>query len=388
MHTPDWLVPLADVRFSAAEVETVADVYRSGWLSQGPQVAEFERAFAELVGSPHALAVASGTAALQLGLAAAGIGRGDEVIVPSMTFAASAAAIVQSGATPVFADIAAPNRPWLSRETAQSAIGPLTRAIINVAYGGHPGDAMALRQLADSRGLLLIEDAAHAAGGEVDGRSTGTLGHVGAFSFFANKNLPLGEGGMLVTADEALAERARLLRSHGVSLGTWERHREGASEYDVLEPGFNFRLDEPRAALGRVLLRRLRSDNERRAALAARYGDLLSAVDGIDPVLVEAPRVRGAWHIYPVLIADQIDRRVLREGLVVAGVQTSIHYPALHLSTAFRATAGGLTLANTERYATRTLTLPLFPDMTEHQQNAVISSIIRLVSLDRVPSDG
>jgi dTDP-4-amino-4,6-dideoxygalactose transaminase len=294
-----------------------------------------------------------------------------------MTFAASAAAIVRSGATPVFADIAAPHRPWLSRDCVQSAIGPRTRAIINVAYGGHPGDAIALRELADSRGLILIEDAAHAAGGELDGRSIGTLGHVGAFSFFANKNLPLGEGGMLVTADDELAGRARLLRSHGVSLGTWERHREGASEYDVLEPGFNFRLDEPRAALGRVLLRRLRSDNERRAALADRYADLLGAVKGIDPVLVESPGIRGAWHIYPVLLAAQIDRVALREGLASAGVQTSIHYPALHLSTAFRATAGGSMLPNTERYATRTLTLPLFPHMTESQQNTVISSIIR-----------
>lgn len=210
---PDWLVPLSDVRFSEAEVDAVAAVYRSGWLSQGPHVAAFEREFAAFAGSADAVAVASCTSALHLSLVAGGVQPGDEVILPSLTFAATAAAILQTGATPVFAEIAGLDRPWLSSVAAEEAIGPRTSAIVNVAYGGHPGEAPALRELADARGLKLIEDAAHALGARVGGLAAGTIGHAGAFSFFANKNLHLGEGGMLVTNDHDLARRARLLRS-------------------------------------------------------------------------------------------------------------------------------------------------------------------------------
>ena len=204
---PDWIVPLADVRLSEEDVQAVASVYRGGWLSQGPRVAEFERAFADFTGARAAIAVASGTAALQLALALLDLEPGDEVILPSLTFAATAATIVQAGATPVFADVRAINAPWLSCDRVDESIGPRTRAIINVSYAGHPGETLAIAELAAERGLTLIEDAAHAAGAWAGSRHVGTIGRLGAFSFFANKNLPLGEGGMLVTDDLALAER-------------------------------------------------------------------------------------------------------------------------------------------------------------------------------------
>src|ERR1700683_631861 len=191
----DWKVPLSDVRFTEEEVAAVADVYRSGWLSQGPSVAAFEAAMSAYLDVPEAIAVASGTAALHLACVAAGLGAGDEVVLPSLTFAATAAVVHHVGATPVFADIRAIDRPWLSADAAEAAIGPRTRAIITMSYGGPPGGGPAPPQRARARGLMLIEDAAHALGASAGGAPAGTIGDFGAFSFFANKNMPLGEGG-------------------------------------------------------------------------------------------------------------------------------------------------------------------------------------------------
>ena len=287
---PEWRVPLADVEVSEEEIAAVAETYRSGWLSMGPRTEELEERFAEYVGAGHAVAVTNGTAALHLICAAAGLGPGDEVIVPSLTFVATAGAIRQAGATPVFADIAGLDRPWLAADAAMAATGERTKAIMNMTYGGHPGESSALRDLAAERGLLLLEDAAHGLGGSEGGRQLGTFGLMGAYSFFSNKNLPIGEGGMLVTDDDELVARARLLRSHGMTTLTWDRHRGHASGYDVVEPGFNYRIDEPRATLAIARLARLDADNARRAAAAALYRERLDGLDGITPT---ARRPRG-----------------------------------------------------------------------------------------------
>ena len=372
---PDWIVPLADVRLSEEDVQAVASVYRGGWLSQGPRVAEFERAFADFTGARAAIAVASGTAALQLALALLDLNPGDEVILPSLTFAATAATIVQAGATPVFADVRATDAPWLSCERVRESIGPRTRAIVIVAYAGHPGETLALADLAAERGLTLIEDAAHAAGAWAGPRHVGTIGRLGAFSFFANKNLPLGEGGMLVTDDQELAERARLLRSHGLSMDTWRRHHGPVvHDYDVVEPGFNLRLDEPRAALGTRLLERLAADNRRRAELAERYVDALRDLDGARPVLVPDDDVTCAWHIFPLLLRCDLDRAAFRAFLHRAGVQTSVHYPPLHMTTAFSLRSAPA-LSCTEEYGRRTVTVPLFPHMTRLDEECIICAV-------------
>ncbi len=373
---PDWVVPLSDIRFDDADVEAVAGVYRSGWLSQGPQVAAFESEFAAYLGVDHAIAVASGTAALQLICAAARLSAGDEVVLPSLTFAATAAAVVHAGATPVFADIRGERRPWLSADEVEAVIGERTRAIITVSYAGHPGEAQELQVLARDRGLLLIEDAAHALGARVASRHAGTIGDAGAFSFFANKNLPLGEGGMIVTGDHELAARARLLRSHGLSSDTWARHHGGEIDYDVLEPGFNFRLDEARAALGRRLLHRLPADTSRRAELAAHYAEELRSLSAVQPAIESEAGVDSAWHIFPLLIDPPVDRSELRESLREKGVQTSVHYRPLHLTRAF---ASACALPLTENYASRTLTLPLFPHMTEAQQAHVLDAVVAAI---------
>lgn len=370
---PEWRVPLSDVTFAPAEVDAVADAYRRGWLSQGPAVAEFERAFTDTLGSRHAIAVANGTAALHLICVGIGLAPGDEVVVPSLTFAATASAALHAGAVPVFADIC-PEGPWISPETVGPLIGPRTRAIINVAYGGHPGEVAGLRELARARGLTLIEDAAHALGATLGERPVGRFGTAAAFSFFANKNMPLGEGGMVITDDDDLSARIRLLRSHGLTSDTWERHRGDATEYDVVVAGFNYRLDEARAALGLLRLVRLQADNARRSQLAARYREQLAAVDCVRAAITSDGAGTSAWHIYPLVLDAGVDRATFRDALRTAGIQTSIHYPPLHRTHAFSQYAPH-PLPRTEDYARRTVTIPLFPEMTEEQQGLVVEAI-------------
>lgn len=371
---PDWVVPLSDICFEESEVEAVTDTYRRGWLSQGPMVAEFEHGFAEGLGRRHAIAVTSGTAALHLICVALGLGPGDEVVVPSLTFAATAAAPFHAGGVPVFADIDPDGAPWISPATVEPLLTARTRVIITVAYAGHPGEVEALRALASERGLVLIEDAAHAAGAAVGDKPVGSFGQAAAFSFFANKNLPLGEGGMVVTDDDQLAASIRLLRSHGMSSDTWARHHGEATEYDVLIPGFNYRLDEARAALGRLVLRRLPEDNCRRARLARRYAEALAGLSGVRAAVDDTSELTNAWHIYPLLLDERVDRGAFRAALRESGVQTSVHYPPLHRTRAFSSYCSRA-LPATEDYAARTVTLPLFPHMTEEQQGRVIEAV-------------
>jgi dTDP-4-amino-4,6-dideoxygalactose transaminase len=358
---PGWKVPLADVAVPEADIAVVADVYRSGWLSMGPRTADFERALAAYTGARHALATANGTAALHLICLAAGFGPGDEVIVPSLTFVASVNAIAYTGATPVFVDIDALDRPWPAAAAVAAAITPRTRAVMTVAYGGHPGDIAAIRDLAAQRGLVLLEDAAHAIGVRHEGRHVGTFGAAGAFSFFSNKNLAVGEGGAVVTDDDELAERMRLLRSHGMTTLTWDRHRGHASSYDVVALGFNYRIDEPRAALAGARLERLDAENARRAELVRRYRERLP-----DGVLATAP---GGLHIFTVVVGG--DRDAIRDAMAQRGVQTSVHYPPAHRFSIY----AGDALPVTEAYAAGTITLPLFADMSEAQQDLVIEAL-------------
>jgi dTDP-4-amino-4,6-dideoxygalactose transaminase len=233
---------------------------------------------------------------------------------------------------------------------------------------------VALRGLADARGLTLIEDAAHAFGARAGGAHAGTIGHAGAFSFYANKNLPLGEGGLLVTADPDLAARARRLRSHGLSADTWARHRGGQDSYEVLEPGFNYRLDEPRAELGRRLLGHLDRDNQARGRRARVYEEALASIDGVRGAIAVESEAVNVWHIYPLLLDPDRDRAALRARLRAQGVQTSVHYPPLHLTPAF-APPGALGLPVTEDYGRRTVTVPLFPHMSDTQQQQVIAAL-------------
>ena len=366
-----WEVPLADVVIEDGDLEAVCATYRSGWLTMGPRTTELETLFAGYTGAGAAVAVSSGTAALHLMCLAVGLGPGDEVIVPSVTFVATANAVAYTGATPVFADIADLTAPWLSASACEAALTPRTRAVLAVSYGGHPGEIVALLDLCRRRDLVLLEDAAHAAGARLNGRHLGTFGVAGAFSLYSNKNLAVGEGGLLVTSDEAVARRARLLRSHGTTSGTWDRHRDDVAGYDVVALGFNYRLDEPRAALAAARLGRLDRDNDRRARLAARYR---VGFDGTDLAVPLGPveGTRSSHHLFTVVLPEEVDRPAFREELSRRGIQTSVHYPPVHR---FALYADGRDLPVTDHYTARTVTLPLFPHMTDAQQDRVVDAV-------------
>jgi dTDP-4-amino-4,6-dideoxygalactose transaminase len=368
-----WSVPLADVAVPEDDIAAVADVYRSGWLSMGPETEALERDFAAYTGARHALAVANGTAALHLVCLAAGLGPGDEAVVPSMTFVATVNAVAYTGATPVFADVAGVTEPWLDAEAVAAAITPRTKAIMSMTYGGHPGETLALRDLARAQGVVLLEDAAHAVGSWLGERHLGTYGLAGAFSFFSNKNLAVGEGGMVVTDDDDAAARMRLLRSHGMTTLTWDRHRGHASGYDVVDLGFNYRIDEPRSALARRRLLRLDAENAHRAQLDVRYRALLDGVDGLTPALPGVPDARLAHHLFTVVLDEGVDRRRFRDRLAERGIQTSVHYPPVHGFSIYA--AGAADLPVTDAYAQRAVSLPLFATMTTTQQDEVVAAI-------------
>jgi dTDP-4-amino-4,6-dideoxygalactose transaminase len=361
------------VRLTDADIEAANEVYRSGWLSMGPRTEELERAFAEYTGSGRCLAVSSCTAGLHLAMSGAGLGPGDEAIVPSITFVASANAVAYTGATPVFAEIAAVDRPWLSAEAAERAITPKTKAIVGVSYGGHPGEIEELAQLAAGRGLTLIEDAAHGSGSWLGERHLGTFGLAGAISFSAGKNLGVGEGGMLLTDDEELAERARLMRWHGVTRSIWERHRTGTESYDVAGLGFNYRIDDARAALARSRLRRLDDDNQRRAELAAVYREQLGELGGLSLLAAPPDSARVSYSMFAVVVDEGVDRDAFRDSLARSGIQTSVHFSPVHRFELYA--PSGADLPVSDAFAARAVSLPMFAEMEEGQQARVIEAV-------------
>jgi dTDP-4-amino-4,6-dideoxygalactose transaminase len=370
---PRHSVPLASPRLLEAELEAVVAAYRSGWLCMGPRTAELEASMCVYTGASHAVAVSSCSAALHLACLAAGLGRGDTAIVPSLAFAATANAIAIVGATPRFAEIADLDRPWLSAEAAEAAIEPSTRAIVAMSYGGHPGEVAELAELAERHGLALIEDAAHASGSWQDGRHVGTFGLAGALSFSASKNLGIGEGGMLLTDDDLVARHARSLRWHGISASTWERRSGAAPEYAVEQIGLNYRIDDPRAALVNARLRRLDEDNRRRAEIDDAYRAAFAEAEGITPVVAAPANERASHCVFAIVLGENIERVAFRERLSARGVETSIHFPPLHRSPAYDAAT---TMPLTEAFAERAVSLPIFPHMEDWQQELVIEATL------------
>lgn len=369
--TAQWRITLADVVLDERERAAVDDVLRGGWLSMGPITEQFEAAFGERVPSVP-VAVTNGTAALHLAAAALNIGPGDEVICPTLTFVATAAAMAQTGATVRLADSTSLDDFSIGPSEIERLVTPRTRAVVVVHYGGAPVDMEATRAIADRHGLLVIEDAAHALGSELDGVPCGSLGDAGCFSFFPNKNLTTGEGGMTVFRSEQAAERARLLRSHGMTALTWDRHRGHATGYDVVEIGFNYRLDELRAALGLVQLSRLDELNAVRARLAARYREKLAGSSFTVPTL--GGRGTSAHHLMVALAPTPEERERARERLREQRIQTSVHYPPIHGFTRYR--SEGETLPVAEEIADRVVTLPLHPKMTETDVDAVCAALL------------
>lgn len=373
-----WDIPLFGLDYGAEEMEAVRAVLESQWLTMGERVQAFEHEFAAFVGVKHAIAMNNCTAGLHASYVASGVKPGDEVIVPSLTFVATVNSIVAAGAEPVFADIVGPDDLTVSVGSIERAITPRTRAIAVLHYAGFPCAVEEIRALADKRGLALIEDCAHAPGSSAAGRNLGAWGDVAAFSFFSNKNLSTGEGGMVTTSDDELARQLRLLRSHGMTTLTLDRHKGHAFTYDVVLAGHNYRMDEIHAALGSVQLRKLGRKNEQRRNATVHYRSVLAErlpqvgipFHGVDVAA-------SSCHIMPVLLPANADRSAVMKSLASQRIQSSVHYPPVHQFTAYRERCPGVQLEMTKMVAPRLLTLPLFPQMTTEKVEAVVDALHR-----------
>lgn len=378
----DWRVPLADLNLGIEEENAVLDVMRSGWLTMGAVTQAFEQEFAAFVGAKHAITVNNATAALHLACMAVGLGPGDEVILPSLTFVATANAVRYTGATVVFADIESPDWLCICPQAIEEQITEKTKAIIVMHYAGFACDMPAIMRIAKKFGLAVIEDAAHAVGSSLEGKALGTWGDVGCYSFFGNKNMTTGEGGMLVTDDDQLAEKIRIMRSHGMTTLTWDRYKGHASTYDVVELGYNYRLDEIRSAIGREQLKKLPAGNARRQVLVSRYREAFGAMAPELGLPFGENKGISSQHIFPVLLPEGINKEAFRELLKQDGIQTSFHYPPVHHFEIYRDPVQKYeqTLWMTEHVANRQVTLPLFPTMTDVQQLMVIESVVKALS--------
>ena len=370
----NWRVPLSDIDFDEAESLAVQNVLKSRWLTMGKVTQEFESAFAAHVEAKHAIAVTNATAALHLACLALGLGPGDEVIVPSLTFVATANAVRYVGATPLFADIVSPDNLNISPDAIQSSITPRTRAIIVVHYAGYPCDMEAILSIARQNGLFVIEDAAHAVGSKLNDRPLGTWGDVGCFSFFSNKNMTTGEGGMLTTDNDELAQKLNRLRSHGMTSLTWDRHKGHAYSYDVVDLGYNYRIDEIRAAIGLVQLSKVERNNERRRSLTQVYRDALQELTPQVHVPFQNHLGKTSAHIMPILLPKNTKRHEFIDSMKASGIQTSIHYPPIHTFTSYK-DGVAWNLPVTEDVAGREITLPLYPAMSDDDVIVVVSAI-------------
>lgn len=371
-----WKVPLFDIDFGEREVDAARGVIRSGWLTMGRITADFERRFADFLGAPHAIAVGSGTAALHLAHLAVGVADGDEVICPSFTFVACANAILYAGGRPVFADIAGFDDFTISPADIEAKITERTKAIQVVHYAGRPCDMEAILKLAGRYGLSVIEDCSHAPGADYKGGKCGTMGDVGCFSFFPNKNMATAEGGMVATRDDETAAKIRSMRSHGMTSLTVDRHRGHAFSYDVVDLGFNYRIDEIRSAIGIVQLEKLVENNTKRSKLARLYQDRLDGLDDLGVPFKNSPGV-SSHHILPVLLSRRVNREDFMTFLKDRKIQTSIHYPPIHTFDYYRRALGArsVRLPVTEEVAKREVTLPLYPSMGEEAVHFVCDAV-------------
>jgi dTDP-4-amino-4,6-dideoxygalactose transaminase len=377
----EWRVPLTDLDYGPEENQAVLDVLNNRWLTMGAVTQEFESRFAQLVGAEHAFGVSNATVALHLACLALGIGPGDEVIVPSLSFVATSNAVLYTGAEVKFADILSPDELTISPEEIERLITERTRAMIVMHYGGYPCHMVEIMGIASQYGIAVIEDAAHAPGASLDDRALGTWGDVGCFSFFSNKNLSTGEGGMLVTKRDDIAEKVRLMRSHGMTSLTWDRYQGHAYSYDVVELGYNYRLDEIRSALGLVQLNKLNINNQKRKKITNQYWEAFHSETQSNNLGLpfrswsNTQGVSPSYHIFPVLLPDSIDRGSFMESLRHEGVQTSLHYPPIHQFSYYRKRFPEVQLPYTEIVAAHEVTLPLYPTMDEKAFNTVIEEI-------------
>lgn len=376
-------IPFHKALIEEDEVSAVSEVVRSGWLTMGPRTVQFEKEFAAYVGARFALAVNSCTAALHLCLEAAGIKPGDEVLVPANTFTSTGEVVEYLGARPVLVDI---DPETLNMDIADAArrVTPRTRAIIPVHFSGQPCDMDEVRALADRHGMTVIEDAAHSLPATYKNRKIGSISELTAFSFYATKTLTTGEGGMVTTDDEKLAERVRIMRLHGISRDAWKRYSaEGSWYYEVLAPGYKYNMTDIQAALGLVQLGKCDRMAQTRRNLVQRYDAAFAGVQGLKTPVERSDR-RSAWHLYVIRIDESITgigRDDVIKKLKEAGIGTSVHFIPLHRHPFYRDKYGYKPedLPVADREFGKYLSLPLFPGMTDAEVEYVIGSVLEIV---------
>ncbi len=375
------LLPYGRQAVDEADARAVRDVLDSAWLTTGPRVAEFERAAAAAVGAVHAVAVSSGTAALHAAAAAAGIGPGDEVVVPALTFAATANAVLYQGGRPVFADVR-DDTLNVDPEDVAAKLTSRTRAVAAVDYAGQPADLDALGALARDGGLVLVEDAAHALGAVYRGRRVGSIADLTVFSFHPVKHVTTAEGGLIATASADMAARLRRFRNHGLETEFRERDARGDVYSPMVELGYNYRLSDLQCALGLSQLSRLDQNLERRAEIARRYRAELASQPGLIVPAVAAD-VRHAWHLFPVLLDLErlrVDRRAVLGALRAENIGAAVHYVPVYWHPYYEKLgyARGL-CPRAERAFERLVTLPLFPGMTDEDAADVLTAVRKVL---------
>jgi len=375
----DDFLPFSRPSITEDDIAAVADVLRSGWITTGRKSAEFEQRFCEYVGCPRAVALSSATAGMHLALRALGIGPGDEVVTPSMTWVSTVNLIVLAGATPVFADI---DRDTLmaTAQTIEECLSDRTRLICPVHFAGAPADMAPIRQIAVARSAFLVEDAAHALGTEYLGERIGRKG-ASIFSFHPIKNITTGEGGMFCSDDEDLLNRIRRLKFHGLGVDAFDRHTQGRSpQAEVLEPGYKYNMTDLSAALGVRQLARIEAFNDKRTQLALRYREELSDVKEILPLSDPSYNMKHAWHLFVVRLNIEkagFSRDEFMDRLTQKNIGTGLHFRAVHLQKYYMESMGtrrGM-LPNTEWNSDRICSLPLFPDMTVDDVDHVVRTV-------------
>jgi dTDP-4-amino-4,6-dideoxygalactose transaminase len=374
----NWRVPLADLDYGEEEKEAVQKVLDSKWLTMGEVTQKFESEFSDLIQSKYAIAVSNATQALHLACLALGVGPGDEVIVPSLSFVATANAVLYCGADVRFADVNSPDDLTIGPKSIEEQITPKTKAIIVMHYAGYPCRMSEIMALAQEHKLPVIEDAAHSPYAFLDEKPLGTWGDVGCFSFFSNKNLSTGEGGMITCQTEELAEKFHLQRSHGMTSLTYDRHKGHAFSYDVVDLGYNYRIDEIRSALGLVQLEKLPDNNALRNALTRTYWRDLAGT-GIGLPFSQSDRGQSSHHIFPIVLPHQINRHEFMVNLRDAGIQSSIHYRPIHTFTYYQKKYGTQHLPVTDDVAQREVTLPMYPTMGSDNIHYVIDTVKTLL---------
>lgn len=375
----EYKIPLFDLNFDTAEEEAVLETLRSKWISTGPKTSQFEVRFADMLNASHSIALSNCTVSLHLALKLVGIKEGDEVICPSLTFVATANSIRYVNAVPVFADVKGYDDLTIDPDDIERKITSKTKAIMIMHYGGFACHMDRIMEIVEKYNLKIIEDACHGPLSEYNGKKLGTFGDVGCFSFFSNKNISTGEGGMLVTNNQEYADRTKLLRSHGMTTMSYERAKGHSTSYDVIELGYNYRMDDLRAAIGLVQLDKIEDDLNKRADIRKLYVEQLNLIEGI----IIPFRDRNDFssnYIFPIVLKNStVEKRdFIREQLANQGIQTSVHYPAVHKFSIYKEYY--TELPNTDYLVDNLITLPMYSKLEEKQIQFISDKLKEIIS--------